>query len=43
MVTSEVPYAESDTVCLSGDQATIEASEVVKWFDSENATTDQDY
>lgn len=40
MVTSEVPYAESDTVCLSGDQATIEASEVVKWFDSENATTE---
>ena len=37
-VTSEVPYAESDTICLAGDQATIEASEVVKWFDSESAT-----
>jgi hypothetical protein len=38
-VTSEVPYADHDTICLAGDQATIEASEVVKWFDSESATT----
>ena len=39
-VTSEVPYAESDTVCMAGDQALIEASEIVKWFDSESATTE---
>ncbi len=39
-VTSEVPYAESDTVCLVGDEAGLEASEIVKWFDSESATTE---
>ncbi|MBO72424.1 MAG: hypothetical protein CMD35_02295 [Flavobacteriales bacterium] len=36
-VSSEVPYAESDTVCTSGDQASLEANEVVKWYDSENS------
>tara|TARA_Y100000589_G_scaffold92405_1_gene87211 strand:+ start:3424 stop:5826 length:2403 start_codon:yes stop_codon:yes gene_type:complete len=39
-VTSEVPYAEADTVCMSGDAASIEASEVVKWYDAENALTE---
>jgi len=39
-VTSEVPYAESDTVCIVGDEALIEASESVKWYDSQNATTE---
>lgn len=39
-VTSEVPFAEADTVCSAGDEATLEASEVVKWYDSENALTE---
>ena len=39
-VTSEVPYAESDTVCMVGDEAGLEASETVKWYDSESATTE---
>ena len=39
-VTSEVPYAEHDTVCMSGDAASIEASEIVKWYDAENALTE---
>jgi hypothetical protein len=36
-VTSEVPYAETDTVCNAGDEANIEASETVKWYNSEIA------
>ena len=39
-VTSEVPYAESDTVCMVGDEAGLEASETVKWYDSENSSTE---
>lgn len=39
-VTSEVPFAESDTVCMVGDEAGLEASETVKWYDSENAITE---
>lgn len=47
IVTSEVPYAEFDTVCLVGAEAILEASEVVKWYDSEinvlELTTNQVY
>lgn len=47
IVTSEVPYADGDTVCFSGDEATLEASEVVKWYATETSpnalTTSQTY
>lgn len=31
-VTSSLPYATNDTICKAGDQATITASETVKWY-----------
>ena len=39
-VTSEVPYADNDTVCTSGDVADFVASETVKWYDSETAPSE---
>ncbi|MFT4898920.1 MAG: hypothetical protein ACI9U0_000708 [Flavobacteriales bacterium] len=46
-VTSEVPYANNDTVCNSGMEATLVANETVKWYSSESSptplVTDQEY
>ena len=39
-VNSEVPYAENDTLCMAGEEARLEASETVKWYDSENSITE---
>lgn len=35
VVNSDVPYAESDTVCLPGMNAFLEASEEVRWYATE--------
>lgn len=39
VVTSSVPYADNDTVCYAGDDATITASETVNWYSSEVSST----
>ena len=39
VVTSSVPYANNDTVCYSGNDATLTASETVNWYSSEVSTT----
>ena len=36
-VTSEVPYAESDTICNAGDEGVLEANEDVNWYELENS------
>jgi len=38
-VTSSVPFATNDTICNSGDQATITASESVNWYASSSSVT----
>ena len=38
-VTSEVPYADADTICASGDDANLVASEIVAWYSSESSPT----
>ncbi len=35
IIDSEVPYAEADTICASGEEAEIVANETVKWYTSE--------
>ena len=39
MVTSKAPFADNDTVCKSGDQATLTASESVNWYATEQSST----
>ena len=39
LVTSEVPYAQSDTICSSGDDVNLVASETVAWYSSESSQT----
>jgi hypothetical protein len=38
-VTSDVPYADADTICSSGDDANLVASEIVAWYGSESSPT----
>ena len=38
-VTSKAPYADNDTVCKAGDQASLTASESVNWYSSEVSST----
>jgi GH18 family chitinase len=38
-VTSEVPYANNDTVCNSGMESILIANETVKWYSSEFSST----
>ncbi len=38
-VTSEVPYAKADTICSSGSDANLVASEIVAWYSSESSPT----
>lgn len=40
IIDSEVPYAEADTICASGEEAEIVASETVKWYTSETAPSE---
>lgn len=40
VVTSEVPYAENDTICLSNDEADLMANEIVKWYATSDAVVE---
>lgn len=38
-ITSEVPFADADTICYSGDVVNLVASETVNWYSSETTQT----